>query len=62
MFIDIVVVYYRIVEANGFFIDDFVERIVVFVDFFFRFIVNDVVIVDEVYVGVVLIVMRGMIV
>lgn len=62
MFIDIVVVYYWIVEVNGFFIDDFVEWIVVFVDFFFWFIVNDVVIVDEVYVGVVLIVMRGMIV
>eukprot|EP01083_Nonionella_stella_P118178 352768_1 len=60
MFTDTVVVHHRTAEANGFFTDDLVERIVVLVDFLFRLTVNDVVIVDEVHVGAVLIAMRGM--
>ena len=53
MFTDTVVVHHRTAETNGFFADDFVERIVVFVDFLFRLTVNDVVVVDEVHVGAV---------
>lgn len=47
MFTDTVVVHHRTAEANGFFTDDLVERIVVLVDFLFRLTVNDVVIVDK---------------